>query len=51
MMTKIDNVHLHSSDLHAFEDAEQARILSHPPQVLHFTLQGVMADRLGWEPG
>ena len=25
MMTKIDNVHLHSSDLHAFEDAEQAR--------------------------
>ena len=30
------------SILAAFEDAEQAHILSHPPQVLHFTLQGVI---------
>ena len=30
------------SILAAFEDAEQAHTLAHPPQVLHFTLQGVI---------
>ena len=30
------------SILAAFEDAEQAHILSHPDIVLHFTLQGVI---------
>ena len=32
------------SILAAFEDAEQAHILSHPHVVLHFTLQGVILN-------